>query len=246
MAERNVGILGLITSGLQGGDNLLEYIKKNAKTEEDMAYLRDKAGLMASDYWTGLLGHPFTGLTNIDELITGNRGSYRGQTLGVGVDSDVKAAALGIEVSPDLLSIYLGEVTPESQGLKLHTKSPSKGYPFAPGPVYNIEDYVFFDGLNLSTDDIPKLFNLKRGEVMKLNDDQVAKYSSIDLGTRSNWSVGRDEEGYYVAIADIWDFAGDDYGSYQKVMDYVGGAPPLNMYGRFPLDIEGDVQVEQY
>tara|TARA_R100001082_G_C4365904_1_gene161940 strand:- start:6496 stop:7311 length:816 start_codon:yes stop_codon:yes gene_type:complete len=251
MAEKNIGILGLITSGIQGGDKLMEYIKENATTEADMAYLREKAGLMASDYYTGLLGHPLTGLTNIDELVTGKRGSYRGQTLDFWGDGNSstfdieQAKRYGITPAPDILGVYLGDVTPESQGLKPHDELPSKGYPFKPGPVYNVEDYIFFDGININNSEVSKLLNMKPGDSMKLDQEQVAKYSAIDMG-RSNWSVGKNKDGsYYVSVADVWDFKGDDYGTYQQIMEYVG-AKPINMYGRFPLNIEGDIQVEQY
>ncbi len=258
--ERNVGILGLVKSGIMdqlskftgigSGGNLMDYVKENATSEKDLEYLRNKAGLIGSDYATALIGNTLTGLTNLDDLIFNKRGTYRGQTQDI---TDLMVPGFyerqlekhNVNSAPDLLSIYLGDVTPESQGLKMHDKSPSKGYRFSPGPVYDVEEYVSFDGIKTDRALLNKILRMKTGDAIKLNEDDVFKYSSIDMG-RQNWSIGKEKNGqYYVALADVWDFAGDDYGGQGELMEYIG-AKPINMYGRFPLILEEHLQIEQY
>ena len=60
--------------------------------------------------------------------------------------------------------------------------------------------------------------------------------SNLDLGGRFKESIGKDEEGSpFFGVQDKWDFAGEDYSPYQRLMEALM-VNPINMYGRFPID----------
>jgi len=244
--ERNIGMggilksaVGSLLSGEDLGKGVYEYIDETATNQADYDYLREKAKLIGSDYLTAVAGGPGTFLTNIDELVTGRPGEYRGQHLDrnvrVGEYSDEQRnQILNLEDAPNLLDIYLGYSSPEDEGLESIEGT----------NAYNVEPYVNFNGLQgdeVMVDILKShVNNLSAGDTLKLSDYNITpKYDeSIDLG-KTGWTIGKDEDGQaFISLSDRWDFSGSvdetGMGYMGKLMDKIG-KNPINFYGKFPL-----------
>ena len=259
--ELNVGKWGMLFSAIKApksGKQLLEYVQSNVKTSKDMDYVRDIAYDIGSDTWTAFKGKP--GPFSLIDNFLGSEGSYRGQDLGDSRKEDWEPTDLtrysiseknrryGIKDSPDLLSVFLGKTTPESEGLKETSLRP-KEYPFADSgsKVYDVNPYTKFRGFKGGEESIESLYEdiskMKHGDVISLSDRkgiEVDTKMSIDVG-RINYSIGKDKSGEpYLALADVWDFGGvpgstETAGGYGDLMDFIG-AESLNFYGRFPIE----------
>lgn len=264
--DLNVGTAGLLWAGFKGAvgpntvpEEIMDYMDENVKTEADVDFMRDKAEAVGSDLYTALFGAPWPGA--VTNVLFGGKGSYRGQVLDRTQNIEPEKVEMynkyyGVENAPDLLGVFLGKRTPESEGLRETNIRPQGGYPFRDEGknVYDVTPFV--NVLGIGGKDAEKIFHkinhMKPGDTVNFKefedlglDVNVLHHKSIDLGTASNWSIGKDENGdAYVALADSWDFSStpeERFGTYGRIMDKIG-VKNINFYGRFP--IEGDAYIK--
>ena len=236
--ERNVALPGMLMAGAKAAlsmkdpmQGVLKYLNETAVNEEDYKYLKEKAGLIGSDEWTAMA--PFTrGVFAIDNLITGKRGTYRGQDRGRTPEEEAEfISRTGLKRSPHLLDVYLGNTTPEAEGMQKIEGTES----------YNANPYVDFKGFVGSPSDrhrfLKAVTTLKSGKSVNPKDYNIniSSVESIDFG-RKGWKVEKDNEGQaFIVLDDKWDFAGSDYGAVGKIMDKIG-ARDINLKAKFPLN----------
>ena len=225
-----------------GPEAVKEFITDYADTEKEKLFLREKARLVASDFPTAVAAKPI--ITALGELATGRQGAYYGQNVEYGVEGlgrlkeDNKTYR--VEDAPNLLDVFLGFKTPESEGLQETSIKPTSGYS-KEDEWYDVTPYIefkWFMGEETALMNFyRKVDRLKPGESISVNDTKgvdVLHHSSIDLG-RTSWTVEKDKDGTtYLALADKWDFGGST-GAWGEVMDLIG-AEKINFYGRFPVN----------
>jgi hypothetical protein len=251
--ETQLSLTGLSIAALEGVINdgavpsVLDYLYAKELSKADSLYLKDKARSFATTGSSAVLGDwSMRGMIN---ALMGRQGMYQGQALGdlsyIQGGSNPEAvearsqyisdtnARLGIKDAPKLVDILLGYTTPEAEGMREIDARP-KGYPFKGDKVYDAGDYVAL--FNVMSDNEHEL----RADILELNEGdsinltnragvELNLRSSIDLG-RFNYSVGRDDSGYYIAIADVFDTSGST--SAGELLEFAG-AHPINLYGRW-------------
>jgi cation transport regulator ChaB len=226
------------------GAKVLNYMQNTNISAEDKDWLRTQAELVGSHTGTAIMGFPMpsAGLN----LITQRKGAYYGQNLGGLRDPGnfiTSNRRWNVADPPNLLGVYVGKVDPKNTNLEETPFRPSGGYPYSKSgraeTVYDVSKYVRFLGFSGdgAQDMARRIVDMRPGEIVNLNrkDIEIDHYSSIDLGDKSNWSVGKGEDGVpYVALADKWDFGGGILGPVGDMMEEIG-AREINFYGRMPI-----------
>lgn len=218
-------------------DSLITLAEQDSAKRES---IKDMARLASSNYRAAVAGKPWLGIQNIR---SGELGDYTGQSITNKLDgvmfSPLPEGEAPLE-NPNLLDIYLGyqeQEMPEYSGKILKDMV---GYEDA--PIYDISPYSRFEGFfgqnpSQETELKDLIFTLSPGETMDIPEGIKSVFgSNLDLGGRFKEYIGKDEEGSpFFGVQDKWDFAGEDYSPYQRLMEALM-VNPINMYGRFPID----------
>lgn len=251
--KTELSLIGLSIAALEGVikdgavPGVLDYLYTKELSQADTLYLKDKARSFATTGSSATLGKP--SVKGFINAAMGRQGMYQGQALSdlsyvqqAGSPEDFEArseyissenARLGIKDAPKLVDILLGYTTPEDEGMQEINVRP-KDYPFKGDKVYNVGDYVsLFNVMSSNEHELrSEILSLNKGDAINLTNRagvDLNLRSSIDLG-RFNSSVGRDDEGYYIAIADIFDTSGST--SAGELLEFAG-SNPINLYGRW-------------
>ena len=252
----------MIWQGRKGGEEFKEYINSlDLEDPEVLDFLRENARNVMSEPWVAINQKPSKALNwKLLDNVLGDLDNYHGQSLSlVGASQyniDQYNKRYGLQESANLRDVFLGweGLTPEDEGLYETNLRPGgtkdnwdqSRYPFDAGgeKVYDITPFItlksiintekenysyeqqWWDGQSL----LQAASQLEIGDGFQINKPEIE--GTLDLG-ESNWSIGRDEKGIYLAIADIWDFTGGGQ-EYGEVLDKLG--TPINMYGRIYLD----------
>ncbi|QDP62278.1 MAG: hypothetical protein GOVbin2066_45 [Prokaryotic dsDNA virus sp.] len=232
----------------RAGSGVLDYLNEMELTEADSLYLRDKARSFATTPASASMGTwSEKGMIN---AAMGRQGMYQGQSL---YDLEYimtarnpeefeekqdyvlsRYAEHGIKEAPKLVDILLGYTTPYDENMRETDLRPSGGYPFRGDKVYDLSDYAVVDAVFADNEYAlrDEVLNLKMGESINLTNRLDARadiFSSVDLGRYSS-SIGKDEVGFYVAIADIFDVSNSTQAG--ELVEFAG-SNPVNLYGRF-------------
>lgn len=238
--DEAIGMLGIIGSYMDSGESgVVDYLKQNLNTEEEMDYLRGMAKDVGSSWMPTPVAY-LNALTGLEGTYYGRRPSNYKETEQDRVDA---LGTFNIKAAPDLLDILLGFKTPEEEGLIPSTESPSKR-PASFGtnePIYDVKPYVHFKWIHGDEENLTKLTqditDLKEGEIINISNREgigVDYKTDTDLG-QLHWTIGKENGEAYLALADSWDFGGGSVGPAGEILEMIT-ANPVNFYGRYPLD----------
>jgi hypothetical protein len=126
--------------------------------------------------------------------------------------------------SPDPLGFFLQQKNMQEAKLKPQPLRPTKiGQKFKDLPTVSIKEYTEVLPVSStrkawrkgekgeqeiwSTDALKELSALKKGEVVDLSSNEIGITPKVDLA-HYTLSAGRDDQGVYVSVFDVWDFEG--------------------------------------
>lgn len=162
---------------------------------------------------------------------------------------------------PDLLGFFLKQKTMQQANLKEQTERPTKvSQRFKDLPTVTIKEHTkvvpISDTYRWSNKMLQKLKNLKKGEVINFSEEDkkvgnVGIYPKLDIGSYT-LSAGKDDQGTYISLFDVWDFGKGYTEKYLKgssflqqmqapLMEAVG--QPFAIYDRYYIP-ETDLQME--
>ena len=216
-------------------DSLISIIQQDEASKE---FLRDMARYGSSSMFAARSGFPILGLKNMyfEEI-----GDYIGQSFTDKIEKyKFRPLPEGEQTldAPNLRDIYLGYEEQDMPISPYDVLEDKVNYKDA--PLYDINPYSRFEGfyedVGKGTDSkefLELIDKLDTGETMKIPKGiKVAFGSNIDLGQFESY-IGRDEEGLpFFGVQDKWDFEGEEYSKWQRLMEEVG-TNPMNMYGRW-------------
>jgi hypothetical protein len=268
------GLLKASIKGMKEDGPLIErpiagvhsYLSEIDLNETDKEYLRGYAKLAASNLGAATEGSPTIG--SYFNMLLGTKGPYSGQPvydlkyllnssnpIETGKAQREYYESNNMRPSPDMLSILFNEASAKDEGLTETDLRPSGGYPWRGDTtkVYDLNPYTSFKGLETYYPEevIELLENLEKGSILSVNDirDKVDSeavlrgLATIDLN-KMNESFGRDEEGLYIALADIFDVKGSTgpAGDLMEMLDL----DPINLYGRKYIDNPSEFVQEKW
>ena len=178
-----------------------------------------------------------------------------------GISPSYDEAGERIYQDPDLLGFFLKRKTMEQAGLEKQYKRPTKvSERYKNLPTASIKEYTkvvpVSDTYRWSDKILQKLKNLEKGEVIKFSEEDrivgnIGIYPQVNLGSYT-LSAGRDDQGAYISLFDVWDFGKGYAGKYlgeQSILEQIqaplmqAAGQPFAIYDRYYIS-DTELQVE--